>query len=100
MNLERSFKMPSFKHYYTSNMKKLLLAAFIVTGCSTAQKENNNSLPIEGTWKLLSGTLIEKGDTVVTDYSKGLSFIKIINGSHFSFTSHDLNHGKDSTASF
>lgn len=60
-----------------------------------------NKLPIEGTWKLQTGTLIEKGDTTVTDYTKKLSFIKIINGDHFAFFNHDLNKGKDTaTAAF
>ena len=81
-------------------MKRLLLVAILFSGCTAVQKEKESAIPLEGTWKLLSGTLIEKGDTVVTDYTKGLSFIKIISGTHFSFTSHDLNHGKDSTASF
>lgn len=53
---------------------------------------------IEGTWKLLSGTLIEKGDTTVTDYTQGKSFVKIINRSHFAFLLHDLAKGQDSTA--
>lgn len=57
-------------------------------------------MPITGSWKLLTGTLIEKGDTVVTDYSKKISFIKIINNTHFAFLQHDLNKGKDSTALF
>ncbi|HWJ91710.1 MAG TPA: hypothetical protein VNR87_11400, partial [Flavisolibacter sp.] len=57
-------------------------------------------LPLQGTWRLLSGTLIEKGDTTVTDYSKNVSFIKIINPTHFSFLQHDLKKGKDSTAVF
>jgi hypothetical protein len=52
-----------------------------------------------GTWKLIRGTLIEKGDTVVTDYTKDRSFIKMINATHFSFITHDLNQGKDSAAS-
>jgi hypothetical protein len=52
--------------------------------------------PINGTWKLLSATVIEKGDTTVTDYTKDRSFIKIINDSHFAFIQHDLNKGKDS----
>ena len=56
--------------------------------------------PIIGTWKLLTGTLIEKGDTVVTDYTKGLSFIKIINDTHFAFLQHDLANGKDSSKVF
>lgn len=60
----------------------------------------DKAMSMVGTWKLISGTLIEKGDTVVTDYTKGLSFIKIINDSHFSFLLHDLSQGKDSAAIF
>lgn len=55
---------------------------------------------LTGTWQLLSGTLIEGGDTAVTDYTTGISMVKIINGTHFAFLNHDLRHGKDSTASF
>jgi hypothetical protein len=77
-----------------------ILIVFVVA-CNTKPLENNtNQIPLEGTWKLLSGTLIEKGDTVVTDYTKSVSFIKIINKTHFSFLKHDLNKGKDSTAAF
>ena len=61
---------------------------------------SRDKYPIEGTWRLLTGTLIEKGDTTVTDYTKNVSFIKIINGSHFAFTLHDLKNGKDSGAVF
>ena len=46
------------------------------------------------------GTTIEKGDSVVTDYTKNLQFIKIINKTHFAFFNHDLNKGKDSSAVF
>lgn len=53
-----------------------------------------------GTWKLLSGTTIEKGESTVTDYTKGREFIKIINNTHFAFLSHDLNKGKDSSNTF
>ncbi len=70
-------------------------------GSGTHNEETVNSPnKILGTWKLLTGTLIEKGDTSVTDYTKGVSFIKIINDSHFSFIQHDLKNGKDSTAVF
>ena len=70
--------------------------------CGSDEDRNNPSseLPITGTWKLLSGTLIEKGDTTITDYTKNISFIKIINPSHFAFFSHDLHKGKDSAAVF
>jgi hypothetical protein len=78
-------------------LKKLLPIAVIIalTSCSS------NKASIIGTWQLISGTLIEKGDTTVTDYTKNVSMIKVINNTHFSFLNHDLNHGKDSTnASF
>ncbi len=58
------------------------------------------TIPIEGTWKLLTGTLVEKGDTVVTDYTKDREFIKIINHTHFAFFSHDLNKGKNADSAF
>ncbi len=58
------------------------------------------SVPLIGTWQLFSATLIEKGDTTITDYTIDKKFIKIINDSHFSFISHDLNKGKDSLATF
>lgn len=51
---------------------------------------------ITGTWKLLTGTLIEKGDTTITDYTKNTSFIKIINNTHFAFLQHGLKGSKDS----
>ena len=54
--------------------------------------------PLKGTWQLISGTLIEKGDTTTTDYTKDVQMIKIINDSHFSFLNHDLKKGKDSLA--
>lgn len=60
--------------------------------------ESKKSLPIEGTWKLISGMVIEKGDTTVTDYTKEISFIKIINDTHFAFLSHDTKNPKDSVS--
>jgi hypothetical protein len=87
------------------NLKFVLITvALAIMSCSVSYKKeeqkDESSLPIIGTWKLLSGTLIENGDTLVTDYTQGRSFIKIINATHFAFTLHDLNHGKDSTAVF
>lgn len=75
----------------------------MLTACGSAEKEQSRKEApneLEGTWKLLSGTLIEKGDTTITDYTQKVSFIKVINDSHFAFLQHDLNKGKDSTASF
>jgi hypothetical protein len=87
-------------------MKKqisLSIITMLLVACNTAVTNNETkqtTIPIQGTWKLLTGTLIEKGDTTVTDYTKGQEFIKIINDTHFAFLSHDLNKGKDSNASY
>jgi len=84
-------------------IKILYFFLIIIFGVACSTNSSNESavkIPIEGTWQLLSGTLIEKGDTVITDYTKSISFIKIINQTHFSFLKHDLNKGKDSTAVF
>lgn len=84
---------------------KLAIALFSIflISCSAENRKDQSgtaSLPLKGTWKLLTGTLIEKGDTVVTDYTKNQSFIKIINDDHFAFLQHDLNKGKDSATAF
>ena len=73
----------------------------VMTVISCVSKKEGDVLkpsmtPLAGTWQLITGTLIEKGDTVVTDYTKKISFIKIINETHFAFLQHDLNKGKDS----
>jgi hypothetical protein len=75
----------------------------VLLSCGAENRKNESSTKPEsiiGTWQLLKATLIEKGDTTVTDYTKGVSFIKIINDSHFAFLQHDLNKGKDSAAVF
>jgi len=69
-----------------------------VTTSGDDPKSTSNQLV--GSWRLLTGTLIEKGDTVVTDYTNNVSFIKIINDNHFAFMHHDLKKGKDSAAVF
>ena len=82
-------------------LKLFTTVLFLVCMISCNEKSESNlkitttGIPIQGTWKLLTGTIIEKGDTVVTDYTNGRSFIKIINDSHFSFLSHTLR--KDTT---
>ena len=87
-------------------MKTQLLVAligivFFSCGAKTGGTEEGTSQnPLMGTWQLLSGTLIEKGDTTVTDYTQNISFIKIINATHFAFLQHDQNKGKDSAAVF
>jgi predicted small secreted protein len=87
-------------------MKRIIGLAVIITtiiscvGKTKSDDSKSSQMPIAGTWKLLTGTLIEKGDTVVTDYTKNISFIKIINDTHFAFFQHDLNKGKDSVPVF
>ena len=74
----------------------LLFSFLLLDACQTS----NDPLPITGTWQLLTGTLIENGDTSITDDTNDKKFIKIINDSHFGFLNHDLNNGNDSLASF
>ncbi|MDB5121251.1 MAG: hypothetical protein JWN56_2469 [Sphingobacteriales bacterium] len=79
----------------------IILISGIMMSCgtsSTKKAEQTTPKPIVGTWKMISSTLVEKGDTTNTEFSKDQSFIKIINDSHFAFLQHDLRKGKDSTA--
>lgn len=76
-----------------------MLLLCLLISC-TGKNSDTPSASIEGTWKLLSGTLIENGQEVITDYTKDVSFIKIINETHFAFLQHDLNKGKDSMSVF
>lgn len=80
----------------------VLILSLLISCETTSSKEEviKKGLPIEGTWKLITGITIEKGDSTITDYTSGKSFIKIINDTHFAFQGHDLNKGKDSTAFF
>ena len=80
-----------------------ILLATIIISCNTKTKNKEpeqTSLPIMGTWELISGTTIQKGDTVFIDYRKNQKMIKIINNTHFAFLRHDLNKGKDSSSIF
>lgn len=72
----------------------------ILLALSCTKPSETPKVDLTGTWKLLSGTLVENGDTTVTDYTGNVSFVKIINDSHFAFLQHDLNKGTDSTAVF
>jgi hypothetical protein len=80
----------------------LVIIATTLVSCA-GEKDSNVSKQsplLAGTWQLIKGTLIEKGDTIVTDYTKNVSFIKIINDTHFAFLEHDLKKGQDSSAVF
>ncbi|HWK08170.1 MAG TPA: hypothetical protein VNS58_31290 [Puia sp.] len=83
----------------------LALALFFFSSCDhTAGKDPGPAaqpaIALNGTWQLVSGTTITKGDSSFTDYTKGSKMIKIINDSHFAFLKHDANPPKDSTNHF
>jgi hypothetical protein len=82
----------------------LVIVATVLVSCDNKTNKNESTkeqpLPIIGTWQLISGTTIQKKDTVVVDYSKNQKAIKIVNGTHFCFLIHDLNKGKGPAPSF
>ncbi|SDM33204.1 Lipocalin-like domain-containing protein [Catalinimonas alkaloidigena] len=83
----------------------LTLCGLFLLSCSTdTPPRTASSAPespaLTGTWQLLSGTVIENGDTTVTDYTEGVSFIKIINATHFAFLQHAVGEHADSAAAF
>lgn len=80
------------------NLLPIFCLFFVACQTNNTEIAQQKSLPIEGTWKLLSGTIIENGDTTVTSYTENVSFIKIINDSHFAFLKHALPNNNDSTA--
>ena len=76
-----------------------MLISLLILSCNSStstQADKEAQSPLQGTWQLISGTLIEKGDTTITDYTKDREMIKIINADHFAFLSHDMTKGKDS----
>jgi hypothetical protein len=76
---------------------KIVFTIIVIMLLSCIRKTSQPSSDlIEGTWQLITGTLIEKGDTIITDYTKNISFIKIINDTHFAFLQHDLKKGVSS----
>ena len=85
------------------NIYVLTFFALALISCNYKQlnsQQSSKALPLVGTWQLITGTVIAGGDTTVTNYDKNISFIKIINDTHFSFLQHDVNKGKDSAAMF
>ncbi len=89
---------------YKSIFVCITIVCLFMLSCNTqtTAKEDikKTALPLQGTWKLLKGIIVDKGDTVTTDYTGNKSFIKIINNSHFAFLLHDVNKGKDSLAAY
>jgi hypothetical protein len=82
-------------------MKHIILSALaficLFSACEYKPAPDN---PLIGTWQLLTHTEITKGVSQVTDYTKDMKMIKIINGTHFAFLNHTLNTKKDSSNNF
>ena len=64
-------------------MRKIISYVLIIIlfSCGFSEKKNYK---IQGTWQLLYGKIIKGNDTVITNYTEGQKFLKIINESHFS----------------
>jgi hypothetical protein len=93
-----------FTFHAKESMRILTIIAFalvILQACEpgqTSDKQQSPANPMIGTWELVTGTTIQGKDTTTTDYTKGKKFLKVINGTHFSFVGHDLSKGKDSAS--
>jgi hypothetical protein len=82
--------MKTFTHSF-------LAAILLLSACTQPAPPPS---PVIGTWQLLTHTEITKGVSAVTDYTKDLKMIKIINDSHFAFLIHTINTKKDSSNNF
>jgi len=82
---------------------KLVLIATLFPACGPDSKKaetDQSTLPIVGTWELISATSTERDSTFSTFNPKN-KMIKIITPTHFAFFNHDLTMGKDTaTASY
>jgi hypothetical protein len=81
----------------TIQLTSLLFVSCLLFSCSSP---SSNTIRINGTWQLLTGTTVTKGVASVTDYTKGQRMIKIVNDTYFAFLKHDLNSPKDSSNHF
>lgn len=72
----------------------LFLALFFASCGENASKQK--TIPLVGTWQLISATSTEKDSTYST-FNPKAKMIKIITPTHFAFFNHDLNQGRDST---
>ena len=81
-----------------------IFAAGLIASCTSSPEKQadaatgkkTDSLSMEGTWRLVSGYIITKGDSAFTDYTKNQRMIKMINKTHFGFFKHDVDVKKDS----
>ncbi|HVW98365.1 MAG TPA: hypothetical protein VHA56_20530 [Mucilaginibacter sp.] len=83
-----------------ASLLSLSLVAAMMACNAPAEKTASTSNPIVGTWRLVSGATITKGETQPNSYPKDQEMIKIINDTHFAFLNHIVNTPKDSTNKF
>ena len=90
------------KYLTTAIVLAMLLAACTgpATSPTTGPTGPANSIHINGTWRLLSGTTITRGDSTVTDYTKDQSMVKIVNDTYFAFLRHGLGKARDSAGMY
>ncbi|HOY05804.1 MAG TPA: hypothetical protein PLO67_10410 [Saprospiraceae bacterium] len=77
-------------------MKNLLLLFVAALVACNMPSEKQTSLPLTGTWELISATSTEKDSTFST-FEPRNKMIKIITPTHFAFFNHDQKMGRDST---
>jgi hypothetical protein len=79
-------------------LKPLFICLIIISSCKL--QTDKSSINLVGTWQLIQGITVTKGDSAFTDYTSHQRMIKIINGTHFAFLKHDVNTAKDSSLHF
>jgi hypothetical protein len=78
-----------------------LSAIIFLSACSApVEKKETATNPIIGTWQLVSGATITKGQSQANSYPKDQQMIKIVNETHFAFLNHIINTAKDSSNKF
>ncbi|SHN37033.1 hypothetical protein SAMN05216524_11452 [Mucilaginibacter sp. OK098] len=79
----------------------LSAVAFLMACNNPAEKKEPVATnPIIGTWHLVSGATISKGQSQANSYPKDQEMIKVINETHFAFLNHIINTAKDSSNKF
>jgi hypothetical protein len=78
----------------------LSVIVFLMACNNVSEKEDTAANPIIGTWRLVSGATITKGQRQANSYPKDQQMIKIINDTHFAFLNHMMNTAKDSSNKF
>lgn len=78
---------------------KIALRLLILIPAFYSCTNRQSSVPIVGTWELVSATTTEKDSTFST-FDPTHKMIKIINPTHFAFLNHAVNVPKDSSNAF